>query len=161
MHPPAAHPDDELFRPTLTADDDAVGFARPWNPWSLVVLAFFFGLPAGGALLSWNLYRLGVGRRALPAFSLVEVATLALAAIGGWAAVRAPEGTQSWLPSALRAAWTLVAAALATAQRKRFRVFRASVAEEGRLWLPGVAAAACSVVLWELLLILFATVFAP
>jgi hypothetical protein len=160
MHPPAAHPDDELFRPTLTADDDAVGFARPWNPWSLVVLAFFFGLPAGGALLSWNLYRLGAARRALPALAIAVGGTLALAAIGGWAAVRAPEGTQAWLPVALRAAWTLVAAALATAQRKRFRVFRHTSQEEGKLLLPGALAALCSVVVWEVLLILFATVFA-
>src|SRR5688500_6123344 len=56
-------PDDLLLTPTLTAEDDAVDFDHPWNPWSLVVLTFFFGLFAGGPLLALNAERLGIRKR--------------------------------------------------------------------------------------------------
>src|SRR5687768_3132414 len=67
---------DDLFRPTLTEQDDAVGFDRPWNPWSLVVLAFFFGLPGGGTLLALNFRRLGMPQAIWPVLAVVVLGTL-------------------------------------------------------------------------------------
>jgi hypothetical protein len=159
--PASAYPDDDLFQPTLTEEDDAVGIKRPWNPWSLVVLTFFFGLPAGGGLLSWNLYRLGAPRRVLPAVALVVLGTLGLAALDGWMTFRFSD-TQRQLGSVLvRAGATLVAAGLAGAQRKRFRVFRSTGQEEGKLLLPGIAAAVLSLIVLQILQFLFLNVFAP
>jgi hypothetical protein len=66
--------DDDLLAPELTEADDAVGFDRPWNPWSLVTLTFFFGLPAGGSLLALNFDRLGMPGRRLPALAIAIAA---------------------------------------------------------------------------------------
>src|SRR5690606_30786669 len=67
MREPAARPlpadDDALLTPSLTAADDAVGFDRPWNPWSLVMLVFFAGPLFGGVLAARNFVRLGQPER--------------------------------------------------------------------------------------------------
>ena len=159
--PPAAYADDELLRPVLTEEDDAVGIERPWNPWSLVVLAFFFGLPAGGGLLSWNLYRLGVPRRMLPALLVVFVGSLGLAMLDGWLSPRLSEKQQPLALIAVRAGTTLIAAGLARAQRKRFRVFRHTGKDEGKLFLPGLVAAVLSLLLLGILHAVFVNVFIP
>src|SRR5262249_22153508 len=89
---PAAVPDDDLFTPTLTEADDAVGFRRPWNPWSLVFVAFFraavmpapWALAGGGGTLALNFARLGVRQRVLPAGALVLAAALVAHWIPVW-----------------------------------------------------------------------------
>src|SRR5687768_4790814 len=82
----SSHSDDDLFTPTLTETDDAVEFDRPWNPWSLVTLTFFFGLVAGGGLLALNFRRLGIRGRLYPALAVVGVVVAASAAFLAWLA---------------------------------------------------------------------------
>src|SRR5690606_37884850 len=64
--------------PSLTAADDAVGFDRPWNPWSLVMLVFFAGPLFGGVLAARNFVRLGQPERSAPAIGLFVAIWLAI-----------------------------------------------------------------------------------
>jgi len=70
---------DDLLEPSLTEEDDATGFAMPWNPWSVVVACFFCGAYAGGALMAWNFRRLGQPRDILPCLAAFLVVGLLLA----------------------------------------------------------------------------------
>lgn len=160
MNRTAAYPEDDLFTPTLTEEDDAVGFERPWNPWSLVVLTFFFGIPAGGGLLALNHSRLGVPRKALRAVLLVITATLLFAGLRGWGITYLHEESQLRLLNlGQKAVETLTAGALAWTQQRRYRVFRGSAGEPGRLPLPGILAAVLSLIVQMALAMLFASVF--
>src|SRR5688500_12751591 len=137
---PAA-PDDDLFQPTLTEADDAEGFNKPWNPWSLVVLAFFFGLPGGGGLLAFNYERLGIRGRLLPTLALVLVVSAAIAAAQLWLRAN-PVGGLQGRPArraaglAAQGAAALAAMALAGTQRRRYRLYQATGQEPGRVLLP-------------------------
>jgi len=156
----AVFPDDDLFTPTLTEEDDVVGFERPWNPWSLVVLSFFFGISGGGALLALNFSRLGTPRKVLPAVFAVIAVTLLITATRGWGYASLDDAGQlRLLRFADRAMETGVAGALAWMQRRRYRVFRGSSAEPGKLLLPGLLAAVLSVVIQLALSTLFESLF--
>lgn len=160
MNRTAAYSEDDLFTPTLTEEDDAVGFERPWNPWSLVVLTFFFGIPAGGGLLALNYSRLGVPRKALRAVLLVITAALLFAGLRGWGITHLHDESQLRLLNlGQKAVETLTAGALAWTQQRRFRVFRGSAGEPGRLLLPGILAAVLSVIAQMALAMLFASLF--
>jgi hypothetical protein len=159
----SACPNEDLFTPTLTEQDDAAGFDRPWRPWSLVVLAFFFGLPAGGTLLALNFRRLGMPRRVVPALVLVALATPAMAAVSAWVAAArlAPVDSDAdrhlrWI---LRAVSCLVAIGIALPQQRRFRLFQTADLPGGRLLWPGLAAVLVSLALQFLLFALFYLVF--
>jgi hypothetical protein len=146
MNRMAAYPEDDLFTPTLTEEDDADNFERPWSPWSLLLLAFFAGFPAGGALLALNFSRLGLPRKVLPAVFAVIATTLLLAVGRGWLFNQFHGEDQLRLFSlADRAVETAAAGMLAWAQRHRYRVFRGSAGEGGKLLLPGLLAAVLSV----------------
>jgi hypothetical protein len=160
MNRMAAYPEDDLFTPTLTEEDDADGFERPWSPWSLVMLTFFFGIPAGGSLLALNFSRLAAPRKVLPAVFGVIAATLLVAAARGWSYDHLHnEGQLRLFDLGDRVFQTATAGALAWAQRRRYRVFRGSAAEAGKLWPPGLLAAALSVALQLALTFLFASLF--
>lgn len=68
--------DDDLLRPSLEEEDDAVEFDRPWKPASLVFLTFFGGLLAGGVMLALNERRLGRSERYNPTMLIAVGATL-------------------------------------------------------------------------------------
>src|SRR4051794_1678132 len=85
--------DDALLKPTLTEADDALDFAEPWNPWSLVVLTFFFGLPAGGGLLALTSPPLGMRPRLAPALTAVIAATALMTAARLWMAAHGMPGS--------------------------------------------------------------------
>lgn len=160
MNRTAAHPDDDLFTPSLTEEDDATGFERPWNPWSLVVLTFFAGIPAGGSLLALNFSRLGIPRKVLSAVIAVILATLVFAALRAWGLTHlSDEGQRRLFNVAQRALETLTAGAIAWTQRRRHRVFRGAVGAEGKLLLPGLLAAALSFIVQVPLTMLFAALF--
>jgi hypothetical protein len=138
--------DPELLRPTLTDADDAVGFDRPWNPWSLVTLTFFFGLIAGGGLVAFNFRRLGMPGRFYPALAMVATASLLVAGGMEWALAQGVVQTSD-RESARLARWIvrgiscLIIIAIAAPQQRRFRLFQMSGLPGGSLWKPGIAAA--------------------
>lgn len=140
---------DDLLSPKLTEADDAVGFDRPWNPWSLVTLTFFFGLLAGGGLLAFNFDRLGMPGRRLPTLALVVGVTTAGILALSWATGSGlvPAGDRGAQRSArwvVRAVFVLVAITIAARQRPRFRLYEMSGDPPGGLWKPGAAAGAIS-----------------
>jgi hypothetical protein len=140
--------DNDLLAPELTEADDAVGFDRPWNPWSLVTLTFFCGLLAGGGLLALNFARLGMPGRRLPTLAVVllltTVGVLAVAwAVGSGLITADASGRQTsrWV---LRVGFLLAAMVIAAQQQKRFRIFHASGEPPGHLLWPAVVASAAS-----------------
>lgn len=160
MNRMASHPEDDLFTPTLTEEDDADNFERPWNPGSLVALAFFFGFPAGGALLALNFVRLGMPRKVQPAVLAVIGGTLLLAVARGWISNQIHDPAQfRYLGYADRAVEAALAGALAWAQRRRYRVFQGSAAAAGKLLLPGLLAAVLSVAIQLALTAFFLSLF--
>jgi hypothetical protein len=147
MPRPAATPisDEDLFRPTLTEEDDAVGFDQPWNPWSLIVLAFFTGTLAGGGLLAWNFLRLGMPKRVVPAL-VVTVSALLLSSVAvAWLWVRLLDSPWRSLLNVLdQVIAVAVCAAVAAPQHRRWRLFRGTDLPSGKLLWPGVGAAVVS-----------------
>lgn len=81
------HPDDpeHLFQPTVDRSHDIEGIDRPWNPWHLIVLTFFFGMLCGTILLVQNALRLGL-RRQIPLVIVLGL-ILEVAALGTGIAV--------------------------------------------------------------------------
>jgi hypothetical protein len=147
----SGHSDDDLFTPTLTDADDAIDFDRPWNPWSLVVLTFFFGIVAGGGLLAHNFRRLGIPDRFYSTLAIVAVATVIIVAAQtamspgdpGSPADRDAARTVRFLG---KAAACLTAMAIAAPQHRRFRLYQATGREPGRLLKPALAAILISLV---------------
>lgn len=140
--------DDDLFSPTLTEEDDAVSFNQPWNPWSLVVLTFFFGLIAGGGLLAFNWERLGIQGRRLSTLFAVLAASVVLAAVSSGLAAnfrgQEYQRVRRQIDVVEAAAATGIAIVISAGQRKRYRLFRQSHQAPGPLVRPAIAAAAVS-----------------
>lgn len=120
--------DDELLRPTLTAEDDAVGFDRPWAPWSLVFAAFFCGPVGGGALFVWNTFRLGLRRELKPtALSFAALAVVfAVGAAAYLATVAGAAVDDRGIRLARHAVTVLLAILFARRQQQRFDMFEMS-----------------------------------
>jgi len=137
--------EEDLFRPTLTEEDDAVGFDRPWNPYHLVLVTFFSGLPGGGVLLALNFRRLGMKEKVHFALWEIGAASVLLFALAGWLAA-GYRHTANWsstsqlLRLGLQAISVVVALLIAGRQRRRFRLFEASNLPGGKLFWPIVAA---------------------
>lgn len=136
--------DSDLLKPSLAARDDASGFDQPWNPTTLAVITFFFGLPAGGGLLAVNFRRLGMREWFLPAIAIVSV--VSLVAYGGavWYAAHAmlDRDEQRTLRFAVRIVNVLVALLFVHLQRPRFRLADLTDVEKGKLLWPAVLAIA-------------------
>ena len=139
----SADRDDELFTPTLTENDDALEFDQPWNPWSLVVLTFFFGLLCGGGALALNYQRLGVKGRLFTTSVIVVIGYLAICAAYAWfvpLAVDGPTGDRRELIRlVLKIGGCLIAMGIAEHQRPRFRLFQSRHLSGGSLLWPIVA----------------------
>ncbi len=149
---PPSQFDDELFKQSLTEADDAAGFDQPWNPWTLVMLTFFFGITTGMALLAFNYQRLGIKGRLYNTIALGLVLEFLLTAIQVWAV------QLGWLDPKIRADTrtfrlvtkvfsVLVAVIVTQTQMKRFRLFQRSGLPEGALLKPALAAIAVGVAL--------------
>jgi hypothetical protein len=156
--------DDDLLTPTLTDADDAVDFDRPWNPWSLVVLTFFFGLLAGGPLLALNYERLGIRRRFWVTAAVVGVFGVGLIALYAWIIYAHPaldtvEGRR-WVRWGKQAVETLIAMGIAQPQLRRWRLFHASGLQGGNLLWWGVAAVLAATITQFLLGLFFVMLFA-
>ncbi|MEQ8767862.1 MAG: hypothetical protein RL885_28420 [Planctomycetota bacterium] len=136
--------DDDLFRPTLTRHDDAVGMHRPWSPGALVIVSFFFGLAAAGPLLALNYGRLG--RRGSVAPTMTLVILLALAAM---VASFAFLSSRAWEPDDDERFWyrtlgrvfsLVVCGAIAWHQSKRYRMAQFLGEPSGKLLKPVILA---------------------
>lgn len=148
----ASHSDDELLRPSLTEDDDAVGFDQPWNPWSLVVLTFFFGITPGIGLLAFNYQRLGIKGRLYSTLAVGLVLEIGLTALhvwavqAGWIQLQNRDDMRTFRMIA-RVISLLAAVIVAQTQQKRFRLFQRSDLPAGHLLKPALAAIAAGLIL--------------
>lgn len=145
--------DADLFAPALTADDDVPAGARAWNPWSLVMVAFFGdvlavggGVLAGGALLGWNWRWLQRPRAAALTWGLTLLLWPVPVGLFLWLRAAGVLGddrdSQRLVRWGLRAAVLLLAMGAAAWQRRRFAVVSEAGpghAPRGALW-PGLAA---------------------
>lgn len=132
-------PSADLLTPVLTEADDAVGFDRPWTPWHLVFLTFFFGITAGGGLLALNFGRLGQPQRV--AGALVFVAVASIATMFGFALL-VPEIGRPETKIVRRAIFLAAAIGMAALQRRRHRLHEACDLPAGKLLGPALAAIA-------------------
>ena len=137
-------PDDslqDLLRPTLTEDDNAVDFGNAWNPHSLAIVTFFAGLICGGILFFLNAARLGIERRGwiLPT---AIAASLLLHFLAATLSITYGTELRREIGIGAQVVAVLVALGFAATQRRRYRVFQGSDAEPGKLLVPGLIAAA-------------------
>ena len=142
--------DEELFKQSLTEQDDAQGFDRPWNPWSLVMLTFFFGITAGGGLLAFNYQRLGIKGRLYITIAIVLAAEVLLTVIHLWTVQSGlidPQNRDEMRTFRLgtKVAFVLAAAIIAQTQQKRFRLFQRSDLPAGNLLIPALIGIAVGV----------------
>jgi nitrogen fixation-related uncharacterized protein len=143
----AALINEELFQPSLTEDDDVAGFNQPWNPWTLVVLTFFFGIVPGVGLLAFNYERLGIKGRLYGTLAVAVVIEVLATLIYVWAVQSGtvdPANRDDWRPFrfAIKAGFVLTAILVARTQQKRFRLFERSGLPAGHLLKPALAAIA-------------------
>ena len=136
---------DALLQPSLTVEDDAVGFARPWNPWSAVFAYFFAGPFTGGVLLALNFKRLGSRRMVWRCVLLCG--GIGLAASVGYLALIHTGVTESWTSSQVRLLSTgarviglLPALWMASLQSRRFRIYSSTGEDPSGLWIWGLGA---------------------
>lgn len=142
--------DADLLKPSLGEDDDAIGFAAPWQPWSVVFAAFFCGPFGGGALMAWNFRRLGSNRTVLPC-----AATFLLLGIGlAFGAVALTTNAEAAVTSSgmitrvlTKAATVITAMVFASMQSRRFRVFESHGGEASGILGWGVLMFALGTVL--------------
>lgn len=136
---------EDLFQPVLTSSDDMAGFQQPWNPHTIVLIAFCAGMAAGTLLLAFNAVRLGLRHKFWPLL-LGGAILLLLTDAGiywGWLAWAGTEAlqTQRGLISTLRRVMTVVAAWMASAdQRQRYRLAEITHTPRGSLLVPGAGA---------------------
>jgi hypothetical protein len=139
--------DDELFSHTLTEEDDAQGFDHPWNPWSLVMLTFFFGITAGGGLLAFNYQRLGIKGRLYSTIAIALIVEILLTAMHVWTIQSGLIDSQNrndmrTFRLGAKVVSVLVATIIAYSQQKRFRLFGRSDLPAGNLLKPALIAIA-------------------
>lgn len=136
--------DPSLLQPTLTEADDAVGFDRPWKPWSLVFLTFFFGIIAGGGLLAYNYERLGMKVPRNRVLAFVVAAGLLLIGTTIWISTTyVPPGDRDaarMVRWGSRAVSCLIAIGMAQTQQRRYRLFESTHLPAGHLLKPALAA---------------------
>lgn len=138
--------DDELLRPSLTADDDAVGFRSPWDPATLGWITLLVGPFGSGLLMLLNQRRLGLrGGWHL----LLAMATLGTTIIVVLAFVIPSFGVEKSgdlrnVGSLVRFGGNVVALPMAwlmlREQRRRYRIAEQADVATGRLFWPGVVA---------------------
>lgn len=158
-------PDEDLLKPSLDQQDEASGFADPWNPASLVFAAFFVGPLAGGYLIAQNFKRLGMHARFGPTLAVfVTVGVVVTGTVMGLAYFDVFDSSDQEirrLARLLARAVTIVMALIFTHQQKaRFRLYLHSGHEPASLWGPGIMAFIAGFVLGALLVFIFAAIFA-
>lgn len=142
--------DTDLLRPSLTNEHDKGHFHRPWNPWLLIYLSFFFGLLAGGALLALNYPRLGIKCRVVPAIAVVAIiAIIAILGQGGvtWLLATGTVSVDysSELKIVLRILSVVISGIMARQQAARYRISQQMDIPSGSILIPGVIASGLSI----------------
>lgn len=142
---PSPQFDAELFGRSLGESDDAAGFDRPWNPWSLVVVTFFFGVTAGVGLLAFNYQRLGIKGRLYGTIAIALVLEVLLTAVYVWAVQSGlvdfrNRNDMRTLRTAIRVVSVAAAAIIAQTQKQRFRLFQRCDLPAGNLLKPALVA---------------------
>ena len=139
--------DEELFTPSLTEADDVLGFDCPWNPLSLVMLTFFFGIISGLGLLAFNYKRLGIKGRLYSTLALALFFEILATALNIWAVnsgvldVQDKTAMQTWR-TGTKVVFVGIALLIAQTQNSRFRLFRHSDLPAGKLLKPALLAIA-------------------
>jgi hypothetical protein len=136
----------DLLTPTLGAEADVSGFDRPWRPWSLVMLSFFFGLVAAGGLIAVNWSRMGRPGRVFPTLSVAGLGAVLLAAGQVWAGFHAPGSWREAGGSGITLSGQVVAVTvsllLSAPQRRLYQIYRQGREPQGSLLWPAVGAVA-------------------
>ena len=137
---------DDLLKPTLRPGIDVARFDRPWNPSSLMYVAFFGGIAGGGALFAINAKRLGmpeeVRRIVIGTVVLTLVSTVAVA----WFVVQAGDDREAMRANRGMVRFAVVAVGLVLAnwmakrQRPSYEAYDYSDREKGTLWPYAVGA---------------------
>lgn len=137
--------DDDLLRPTLSKGLDVGAFRDPWNPGSLMWIAFFGLVFGGGLLFAENARRLGrpdERQRILIGTIVITLATSV--AVGIWLAssgVPTQEGSpvRRWRLAVIAVALVL-GAWLKRRQMPLFEAYQNAGRKPGRLWPMGLLA---------------------
>lgn len=135
----------DLLQPTLTASDDATGFARPWNPWIVLVLVVICKAMIGTLLLAWNAWRLGLRRQAVPLALAGPLATCVVIAGFCWwwlagdskSSVEEIKESVRILRFMLSGASACVCLLVMKSHHRRYRLAVVSGVKEGSLWVAG------------------------
>ena len=138
-------PDHDFFEPTLSEDDDAKDFDRPWRPMSLVFASFSAGPLGGGALFGINFKRLGRPQYMWPCITGGVVLGVLLSGFASWlvvsGSVEEGDRTKSQLiKHGTRALTVAIGLWLASRQKGRFRLFESTGGEAAPALVPGLLA---------------------
>jgi hypothetical protein len=134
--------DPDLFQPTLEEHDDLTQIDKPWNPQTITVLGFFFGMVAAGILFGWNFKRLGEPRKQLPTvvgFLLLNTVMIFVVIFGigaGWWG----QDAKQVIKYVGRGLTIVVSLLVARRQTPRYRMAQYLDAPLGSLWVPGILA---------------------
>ena len=132
-------PVDDLFSPSLSAEDDAKGFDHPLSPDGLLLLTVFCGLSGAGVFWVDNWRRLGSPRQQIWTGLVIVIVAAALMTTAELLQLTGvvPRGAKgSWWSFGLRMSGLLVAMAIAHYQRKRYSLFRGRNLPKGKWIFP-------------------------
>lgn len=135
--------DTSLLQPTVGLEDDAIGFRRPWNPHSILWVAFFGGLIAAGVLFEMNGRRLGIRRKGGPALLICLGSSLVIYAALVWLfrAGNLPVGEDLRLARNLvRFLHLAVGVGVSATQTRRYQLAVRADVETASLIKPGILA---------------------
>ncbi len=132
----------DLLEPTLTERDDAAGFQKPWNPWSVLVVAAICKPVIGTIILAMNARRLGLPRQVFPlALSGTLVSFVVMALVPLYVTEEMSEDLILERGRVVRFSLSFLGAGICLAMNKnhqrRLRVYQMGDGEPGSLILPG------------------------
>ena len=125
-----------LLQPSLGRQDDLSGFDKPYNPWNLVMAAFFFGPLGGGWMLANNFGRIGQRRRVVPCMlAFLGLAIVLTTILVWWSEPGVPREQARvvpwWVKRGGQALTVVVAMVVAAMQKQRYRLYEHSGGEQG------------------------------
>ena len=136
--------DEDLLTPSLTEEHDAAGFQRPWNPYTLLLVTFFSGLPGGGTLLALNFGRLGkpamVGRTMVLVWLGAVLLYVVVALLMRAGVISAGMESRQIVRFGVQAVSMFLGWFIVRAQRSRWEIFETSGQPKGALLWPVIGA---------------------